>query len=281
MQETFKEIEREISTRKIEIKSKLNSSLNAFGNDQESIFSINSYVRASDYWKHMYRMSNKAKLAIEAKHDLCVDLRSALSLLEEHHLYLYELRKMYLPKNKDFILDGVEFARLVPSKYATDYTEILKKKALHFSGIQKTVVRGLEEFLERKIKSTERHILLFQGKDPNLIPKPVKFKQTEQLRLFEQSQESDTKLFWAKSDTDLVELITALFEANALRSNNGRVTKKQLHIVLESIFNNPIKEVRAKLYKIKCRKGKQDLFLHELKTAFLDGISRIQTPEEG
>lgn len=277
MQETFYEIEREISTRKTEIKSKLNSSLNAFGNDQESIFSINSYVRASDYWKHMYRMCNKAKLAIEAKHDLCLDLRSTLSLLEEHHLYLYELRKMYLPKNKDFILDGVEFARLIPSKYITDYSEILKKKILHFSEIQKTVVRGLEEFLERKIKSTERHIQLFQGKDSDLVLRPVKFKQTEQLELFDQSQQSDIKLFWTRTDTDLIELITALLKVKALKTSTGSANRKQLQSAFEGLFNHPIKGASVKLSKIKYRKGKPVVFLYELYQAILNDHSKKES----
>jgi RteC protein len=281
MQETFKVIEREISTRKIEIKSKPKFSLDAFGNQQESFLCINSYMRANDYWKHLCQIIGRTKEAIKAQHDLCLDPFSALDLLEEHHLYLCELCKIYLPENKELILDGIDLARLIPRRYASDYSEIIEKKLLHFLEIQKIAINGLKEFIKRKIKSTERHIELFGGKDPDLIPKPVKFKQTETLRPLDKYQESDVKLFWTKTDADLVELITALFEANALKSNNGRVTKKQLHGVLESLFNHPMKDVRSKLYKIKCRKGKQDLFLHELKLAFLDGISRIETQKHG
>jgi hypothetical protein len=278
MQETFKEIEREISARKIEIKVKHNSPVSLFGNEQESLFSVNSYIHAGDYWKHLYRIINRAKEAIKAQHDLCTDHLSALDLLEDHQLYLCELRKMYLPDNKKFILDGAELVRSIPNRHGNDYTEILKKKILHFSQIQKTAIHGLEDFLERKIKSTELRIRLYPGNDSSLRTKPVKFKQTEQLGLFEQNTPHSPKLFWTRTDADLVELITALFEVNALKSDEGILTKKQLHKALESLFNHPVKEVRAKLYKIKSRKGKQDLFLHALKIAFLNGISRIDNP---
>jgi hypothetical protein len=279
MQETFKEIEREISTLKIEIKAKHNSQVGLFGNEQESIFSINSYVHAGNYRKHMCKISNKARLAIEAEHDLCEDHASALYLLERHHLYLCELRKMYLPKNKNFILDAVESGRPISTRYTADYSEIMKKKALYFSEIQKAVVRDLEAYLKQKIKSTELHIRLFQAGYSPGFSKPFKFKNTEQLELFEQDTKRSPKLFWTRTDTDLIELITALRNLNAIKSEDGNLTMKQFLEIFEVLLNRPIKGASVKLSKIKYRKGRPVVFLQELSESILNDRSRNESSD--
>jgi hypothetical protein len=279
MQETFKEIEREISTRKIEIKAKPKLSLNAFGNEQESFLSVNSYIRVSDYWSHLCRIINRTKEIIKAEHDLCVDPLSALDLLEEYHLYLCELRKMHLPENKELILDGIDSMRLIPGRYAEDISEIIEKKVLHFWEIQKIAIHGLEDFLERKIKSSGLRIRLYKGKDLTPLTNPLKFKQTEQLELFEQDTSRSPKLFWTRTDTDLIELITALRKVNAIKSENGNLTKKQFLEIFEVLLNHPIKGASVKLSKIKYRKGKPVIFLYELYESMLNENSRTESSD--
>ena len=67
MQETFKEIVSEISVRKVEMKSKSKPRLNLFENETDSLFTINSFAYASDYWQHLNAITARIKLRIEAE----------------------------------------------------------------------------------------------------------------------------------------------------------------------------------------------------------------------
>lgn len=76
------------------------------------------------------------------------------------------------------------------------------------------------------------------------------------------------KLIWNRSDTDLLELVTALYESNAVKTDSGKFTKKELQSALEWMFNHPVKGAGAKLTKARDRKLEPSVFMEELKQAF-------------
>jgi hypothetical protein len=53
MHEIFDEVVREISVRRVEMKMKAKFRVNLFQNENASLFSINSYVNASDHRLHL------------------------------------------------------------------------------------------------------------------------------------------------------------------------------------------------------------------------------------
>jgi hypothetical protein len=76
------------------------------------------------------------------------------------------------------------------------------------------------------------------------------------------------RLLWNRSDTDLLELVTALYESNAVKTDSGKFTKKELQSALEWMFNHPVKGSGAKLTKARDRKLEPSIFMEELKQAF-------------
>jgi hypothetical protein len=130
MRETFREIESEISVRKVELRIKSKTRFNLFENEHDNLFSINSFVNAGDYWKHLIGISQKAKQKIEDDARLCQDMMSCLDVLQGHHDYLQDIRNSYLPENAEMILGAIQVDGLIKFRFDSGHSDILKKK--HF-----------------------------------------------------------------------------------------------------------------------------------------------------
>ena len=134
--------------------------------------------------------------------------------------------------------------------------------------IQKTVVCGLESFISRRILSLrEQNAFFLDG----IYSKGVKIDLNPNLKSEPKDQTSvlkEQKLRWNRSDTDLLELVTALYESNAVKTDSGKFTKRELQSALEWMFNHPVKGSGAKLTKARDRKLEPSVFMEELKQAF-------------
>lgn len=82
------------------------------------------------------------------------------------------------------------------------------------------------------------------------------------------------QLLWNRSDTDLLELVTALYESGAIRPSSGKFTKKELQVTLEKAFSHSVKGSGSKLTRARDRKNETAIFMEELKQAFSNYVTR-------
>jgi hypothetical protein len=82
------------------------------------------------------------------------------------------------------------------------------------------------------------------------------------------SQMKTTDLVWCRNDTDLLELVTALFEMKAINSNTNTLTRKAAIEIFSKIFGLEIKDVESKLSRATERKKEVSPFLSALKESF-------------
>ena len=81
----------------------------------------------------------------------------------------------------------------------------------------------------------------------------------------------NTKLLyrWNLGDTDLLELITALYHSNSIkRKDNRKITRKELMIYFQEIFDTELKHAESKLSHTSDRKKTLTPYLDKLKNAF-------------
>ena len=269
MHEIFREVEREISVRKVEMKIKTKSRVNLFENENSTLFSINSFIHPHEYWQHLNQISSRIRSQVEADHTRFQNLIDCLDFLEFLYSDLRGLRSTYLPDNFDLILGGIKIDGIL--KYRNDHSilEALKRKVQYFVEIQKMLVASLEEFLARKIRSIQNRFKLIHSG----VKTPIQNSSEVFTENFPSEMEND-RLIWNKSDTDLLELITALFETKAIRSSSGKFNKKDLQLRFEKLFNHSIKGAGSKLTRARDRKTESAIFMDELKTAFSNYVAR-------
>ncbi len=74
---------------------------------------------------------------------------------------------------------------------------------------------------------------------------------------------------WNSSDTDLIELITALFHSNAIkRRDNKNITRKELMNYFQQIFDIQLKDPEGMLSRATNRKKNMTPYIDKLKQAF-------------
>ena len=82
---------------------------------------------------------------------------------------------------------------------------------------------------------------------------------------------SKTLYAWNTSDTDLLELSTALYRtASVIRNDGKKMTQKELKEAFEKMFGKEIKDAKAKLSNAVQRKKRSAPFLEKLRNAFED-----------
>jgi len=75
-------------------------------------------------------------------------------------------------------------------------------------------------------------------------------------------------LFWTKSDTDLLELVTALYESRSIQNPEKNLTRKEAIALFSKFLNHPIKDVESKLSSATDRKKDISKFLTSLAKEF-------------
>lgn len=101
-------------------------------------------------------------------------------------------------------------------------------------------------------------------------PKPTTNKENDKEN--DQTDLSDPgkpALRWSKSDTDLIELITALFHSESIkRKDNKNLTRKELLEFFEEILDIEVKHSESKLSRTSDRKKSLTPYLDKLKNTF-------------
>lgn len=271
MHEIFDEVVREISVRRVEMKMKAKFRVNLFQNENASLFSINSFVNASDYWQHLSQISFRVRNKVEADYRGFKDLLDSLDFL--HFLYsdIRGIRAAYLPDNQELVLDSLQVDGLFKYRQEISLKDVLVKKVMHFFELQKMMVTSIEQYLSQKIRSIQERFRLLReslsfraaGNSNTVMPNAESNAYPEQ-----------NELVWNRSDTDMLELITALYESKSVKSNSGKLNKKVLQQAFEKLFHHTIKGAGAKLTKARDRKNQQAVFMEELKNAFSNYVTR-------
>jgi hypothetical protein len=79
---------------------------------------------------------------------------------------------------------------------------------------------------------------------------------------------SQSAVYWEKSDTDFLELVTALLETRSISNGRGNLSRKDAIELLSKIFNKEIKDPESKLTRATSRKKDVSPYLSSLKVAF-------------
>ena len=98
----------------------------------------------------------------------------------------------------------------------------------------------------------------------NLITIVEKADGTNQIRKINKNYD----IIWNRTDTDLLELITALLESRSINNSNGNLSRKEAIDLFTVIFNIPIKDPESKLTRATNRKKDVSPYLSSLKEAF-------------
>lgn len=83
------------------------------------------------------------------------------------------------------------------------------------------------------------------------------------------SEDAPPPYRWNSSDTDLIELLTALFHSNAIkRRDNKKITRKELMNYFQEIFDIQLKDPEGMLSRATNRKKTMTPYIDKLKLAF-------------
>ena len=97
-------------------------------------------------------------------------------------------------------------------------------------------------------------------------------KQEEEDKNLIKSEKSDklkTEICWEGNDTELIELVTALYEGGYINNKKENLSRKDAFIFFGNIFNQPMKDAESKLSKAIAIRKDPTPFLDNLIKAFI------------
>jgi hypothetical protein len=273
----FESITNEISALKIEWVPAQKTTLNLFEDDPDPGLKINSYSSVCQYRRHLEKIYIHTKREIEGKISQIMDTKITIIKLEDFKFHLLELRKHYLPDKMAFILGNVQ---LEMSAFKSDLdNSILRKKVKIFVSEQRQLINRLVEFIRHKIKIYKKLILPFeQFAGPNLFKQSPSFPK--QASLFPSITSSFPKLYWNKTDNDLLELILALVESESIKTEDGKIKQNMAIKFCEHLFNHTIKSPHIKINKLSDRIKDESRFMWRLDHTLQNRKDRLENEKE-
>jgi hypothetical protein len=176
-----------------------------------------------------------------------IDLLLELKRFEQRYYLIEETEQSYLKRwehNK---------TKIVPSesnKYDED-DDFIKICLSPFLAAQKVIIEKATDFLNKKLGwcnlATEQSFKMIPVNDSKIF---------------------DSNLNWARSDTDLLELVTALFEMKAINGRQYPLSRKESIEIFSNFFGREIKDAESKLSRATERKKDISPFLSSLKESF-------------
>jgi hypothetical protein len=132
--------------------------------------------------------------------------------------------------------------------YDEDNDRFVTELIYFFLNRKNEVIESAISFLENKIKWLE------MIKDQSIDSINVNLKSSD--------------LVWTRSDTDLLELVTALYEIRAINHSQHPLTRKEAIEFFSKFFDRDIKDAESKLSRATERKKDVSPFLKSLKESF-------------
>ncbi len=150
----------------------------------------------------------------------------------------------YSDKSLDEIFDGPDFIPMIERPGDNTYFLAYKEQIRECENILKKTIsklnRQIDNYLE--IVKISDEVLANEGLKSNII--------------------------WNRSDTDMLELITALIESKSIKHTAGDITRKEVLQAFSDFLNIEIKDPESKLTRATERKKDISPFLTKLKESF-------------
>jgi hypothetical protein len=277
MTTALKSIINEISNLTIEWTPKQKTKLNLFEDDPDPGLKINSFSSVCQYRMYLEKFYVTAKREIEEEISLILDSKLSIIKLEEYKFHLNENLQLYLPDNLNLILGRLIIK--IPS-FKRDARDLVLRQKVEFFVIElRQLINRLVEFTRHKIKIFKKLILPHEGQNVNSPSKPLQNK-TKQESLFPIIEKTYPKLFWNKTDSDLLELVLALVESNAIITESGSVKQNMAIRFSEDLFNRRIKSAHIKIHKLGERMKDDTRFMMKLDKTLIARKQRLDQEKE-
>ncbi len=274
---TFKSITNEISVLKIEWTPSEKTTLNLFEDDPDPGLKINSYSSVCQYRKYLEKFYRYTKCEIEKEIAQIMDTKISIIKLEEYKFALLEKQKHYLPDNLGLIMGNVKLKTPVNNRGLDD--SILRQKVKIFVDELRQLIHSLVEFIRHKIKIYKKLILPYEL-PPGINPVKQALALPKQETLFAGLNGNFPKLYWNKTDNDLLELIVALVESDSIRIDGGKIKQNVAIKFCELLFNHPIKSPHIKISKLSDRIKDDSRFMLRLDNTLQIRKDRLENEKE-
>jgi hypothetical protein len=274
---TLKSIINEISALTIEWTPKQRAKLNLFEEDPDPGLKINSFGSVCQYRMHLDKYYVSAKREIEDEISHILDSKISIIKLEEYRFKLNETMQLYLPENMNLILGSLVVK--IPLFKADTKDLVLKQKLEIFVAELKQLINRLVEFIRHKIRIFKKLILPYENHHPNQKNKSSE-TLSKQGTLFPDNDIVFPKLFWNKSDTDLLELVLALVESNSVTTEVGAVKQNMAIRFCELLFNRQIKFAHIKIHKLGDRLKDETRFMWKLDNILMTRKQRLEQEKD-
>jgi hypothetical protein len=277
MLSAFKSITNEISVLKIEWIPSPKTRLNLFEEDPDPGLKINSYSSVCQYRRNLGKIYLHTKREIEGEIAQILDTKFTIIKLEDFKFQLLEIQKHHLPKNLGLIMGNVKLKTPANKRDLDD--AVLRKKVKIFVFELRQLINSLVEFIRHKIKIYKKLILPY---DHSSISSPIRqfSNYPKQASLFSGPNSNFPKLYWNKTDNDLLELILALVESESIKTEDGKIKQNMATKFCEHLFNHPIKSPHIKINKLSDRIKNESRFMWRLDHTLQNRKDRLDNEKE-
>lgn len=273
----FKSIINEISVLKIEWTPEKKQNVNLFEEDPDPGLKINSYASVCQYRRYLGKCYRHTKCEIEREIAQIMDTKLSIIKLEEFRFTLLENQDHYLPDNFALIMGNVKLKKPVNNRGLDD--AVLRQKVKIFVGELRQLIHSLVVFIRHKIKIYKKLILPYEL-PPGIGPVKQAHELPKQETLFPGLNGSFPKLYWNKTDNDLLELILALVESDSIRMEGGKIKQNVAIKFGEQLFNHPIKSPHIKISKLSDRIKDDSRFMLRLDNTLQIRKDRLESEKE-
>ncbi len=270
---SLKSIINEISSLKVEWTPKQRTRLNLFEEDPDPGLKINSFASVCQYRSYLEKYYVSAKREIEEEISHILDSKLSIMRLEEYRFLLNENMQHYLPDNFNLILGNL--AIKIPTFKANSKDLVLKQKLEIFVSELKQLINRLVEYIRHKIRIFKKLILPYETDKLNHKPKPSN-TEFNQGKLFADKDIAMPKLYWNKTDADLLELVLAIVVSNSIRTESGAITQRMAIRYVEVLFNHEIKSPNIKINKLGERLKDESSYLWKLDNSLLTRKQQLE-----
>ena len=231
--------------------------------------SFNGQASLDIYETHLQGIIKKCKYKFDRKIVATKDIDRLIMYIETIKFEIKALRKNYLNVNKDFFRTvKIENSSKLKEKYKDQVIEMIN----YFFELKLHLATSLVDYFKHRLRMLERI-------KTNGILKPVilnnkKSQIGKKLSLFPEDNTSPS-IKWARSPTDFMELLHALFYSNSFVSSGGALNRKNLVDLFSWIFNFKIEDPNGVLRSAKMRKKVNTPFLKELANVFENSAEEL------
>ncbi|RLD40111.1 MAG: hypothetical protein DRI86_15890 [Bacteroidetes bacterium] len=231
--------------------------------------SFNGQASLDIYETHLQKIIKRCKYKFDRKILAAKDIDKMIMYIESMKFEIKALRKNYLNANKDFIRTvKIENSFKLKEKYKDQVIEMIN----YFFDLKLYLANSLVDYFKHRLRMLER--IRTKGIVIPVIVNKRKTRISKKLSLFPENNTSPS-IKWARSQTDFMELLHALFSSDSFVSSGGPLNRKNLVDLFSWIFNFNIEDPNGVLRSAKMRKKANTPFLKELANVFENSAEEL------